>query len=104
MAALPATWNTEPGLTCTRCGLQVEQEQQVLTRKQEQAAAAQEVLAQLKASPEAFPARHMEQFIVQQNESLYIARILQVTHCCLPTLIMIQLDLCCRLKLTVTVA
>ena len=89
------------------CGLQVEQEQQVLTRKQEQAAAAQETLAQLKASPEAFPACHMEQLILQQNKSLYIARILQVTDCAmfkvLHTCAMILLDLRSSLKRAFTV-
>ena len=51
----------------------------MLTRKQEQAAAAKEVLAQLRANPHARPGLHMEQLILQQNKSLYIARVLQAS-------------------------
>lgn len=63
----------------TRCALQVEQQQQILTRKQEQAQSAREVLQQLKSLPE--PDQQIDQLILQQNQSLYLARVLQV---CLP--------------------
>ena len=56
---------------------QVEQQQQVLMRKQEQAAAARAVLQQLKANPQ--PDQQIAQLILQQNQSLYLARVLQVT-------------------------
>ena len=60
--------------------VQVEQQQQVLTRKQEQAAAARELLAQLKATPgEAKGSPRMEQLILQQNQGLYLARVLQAS-------------------------
>ena len=55
---------------------QVEQQQQVVTRKQEQASAARQVLQQLKATPE--PDQQILQLIVQQNQALYLARVLQV--------------------------
>ena len=61
--------------------LQVEQQQQVLTRKQEQAAAARAKLTQLKAAPvDAQSSVSMEQLIVQQNEALYLAQVLQARH------------------------
>ncbi len=62
--------------------LQVEQQQQILTRKQEQAQSAREVLQQL---PE--PDQQIDQLILQQNQPLYLARVLQVCllahHSCL---------------------
>ena len=61
------------------CALQVEQQQQILTRKQEQAQSAREVLQQLKGLPE--PDQQIDQLILQQNQPLYLSRVLQV---CLP--------------------
>ena len=65
--------------------LQVEQQQQILTRKQEQAQSAREVLQQLKGLPE--PDEQIDQLILQQNQPLYLARVLQVCllahHSCL---------------------
>lgn len=59
--------------------LQVEQQQQVLTRKQEQASVARGLLAQLSASPDdAISPTKVEQLILRQNQALYLARILQV--------------------------
>ena len=55
--------------------MQVEQQQQVVTRKQEQASAASQVLQQLKASP--VPDQQITQLIMQQNQALYLARVLQ---------------------------
>ena len=60
--------------------LQVEQQQQILTRKQEQAAAARELLTQLKATPvDDQSTVRMEQLILQQNEALYLSRVLQAS-------------------------
>lgn len=56
--------------------MQVEQQQQILTRKQEQAVSAREVLQQLKASPQ--PEHQIARLILQQNQPLYLARVLQV--------------------------
>ena len=58
--------------------MQVEQQQQILTRKQEQAVSAREVLQQLKASPQ--PEHLIAHLILQQNQPLYLARVLQVRH------------------------
>lgn len=55
--------------------LQVEQQQQSLTRKQEQAQSAREVLQQLKAAAE--PDQQIAHLILQQNQPLYLARVLQ---------------------------
>ena len=70
------------------CALQVEQQQQILTRKQEQAQSAREVLQQLKGLPE--PDQQIDQLILQQNQPLYLARVLQVCllthHNCLKQL------------------
>ncbi len=60
--------------------LQVEQQQQILIRRLEQAASAREALHQLKASPE--PAQRIAQLILQQNQALYLARVLQVSSRC----------------------
>jgi len=72
----------------TLCALQVEQQQQMLTRKQEQAQFAREVLQQLKGLPE--PDQQIDQLILQQNQPLYLARVLQVCllahHSCLTQL------------------
>lgn len=59
-----------------KCQLQVEQQQQVVMRKQEQAVAAREALQQLKAAPD--PRQHIAHLILQQNQPLYLARVLQV--------------------------
>ena len=56
----------------------MEQQQQVMVRKQEQAMAAREALQQLKAAPE--PTQQISHLILQQNQPLYLARVLQVTH------------------------
>ena len=70
------------------CALQVEQQQQILTRKQQQAQSAREVLQQLKGLPE--PDQQIDQLILQQNQPLYLARVLQVCllthHNCLTQL------------------
>ena len=58
--------------------LQVEQQQQVVTRKQEQAMAARQVLQQVKAAPQ--PNQQIAHLILQQNQPLYLARVLQVQH------------------------
>lgn len=58
--------------------MQVEQQQQVVMRKQEQATVAREALQQLKAAPE--PTQQITHLILQQNQPLYLARVLQVTH------------------------
>lgn len=58
--------------------MQVEQQQQILTRKQEQAMAARQVLYQVKAAPE--PSQQIAHLILQQNQPLYLARVLQVQH------------------------
>lgn len=60
--------------------MQVEQQQQVVVRKQEQAMAAREALQQLRANPE--PTQQIAYLILQQNQPLYLARVLQVTHTC----------------------
>lgn len=54
---------------------QVEQQQHILTRKQEQAQSAREVLQQLKAAAE--PDQQIAHLILQQNQPLYLARVLQ---------------------------
>lgn len=56
--------------------VQVEQQQQVVMRKQEQATAAREALQQLKAGPD--PSQQITHLILQQNQPLYLARVLQV--------------------------
>lgn len=61
------------------CQVQVEQQQQVVMRKQEQATAAREALQQLKAAPD--PSQQIAHLILQQNQPLYLGRVLQVdTH------------------------
>lgn len=45
-------------------------------RKQEQAMAAREALQQLKAAPD--PSQQIAHLILQQNQPLYLARVLQV--------------------------
>ena len=61
----------------TSCKMQVEQQQQVVMRKQEQAVAAREALQQLKGAPE--PTQQIAHLILQQNQPLYLAWVLQVT-------------------------
>lgn len=60
--------------------MQVEQQQQVLTRKQEQATAARELLTQLKSSPaDASSHDKIERLVLQQNQAMYLARVLQAS-------------------------
>lgn len=58
--------------------MQVEQQQQVVMRKQEQATVAREALQQLKAAPQ--PTQQIAHLILQQNQPLFLTRVLQVTH------------------------